>query len=417
MPAHPRSRITRFAGLLAGLCLALPRLAGAADPQPLGIEEAAALALAAQPQFTAQQAAITALREEAVAARQWPDPRLVVGVEGLPVDSLSLTREEMTQTVLGVSQMIPGGDKPALAGRRLDHQASRGELQLEADRRRVARDTRLAWLDVYWPQAALELTARVEAEYARQEEWSRVAYKTGALAQAEGLAVRAMRESLRNRMAELEGMRERARAGLARWIGEAARRPAEDTALESIPVPAAEALTAALDDHPDLRALRAGLEAGRSEAEMARQELKPDWEVDLSYGIRGEGRVDVVKLMVGIDLPVFPKQRQDRRVAARLAELAGMEAMLEDRRRMLAADLAAAQAEWRSADTRLARLDKDILPLAAQRIDSALAAYRSGLMGYDRVLEARRAELEARLERLDLTVARARAAAMRKYFE
>ncbi len=413
--SHPICIIARrVARLLAVWSLLHASTALAAVPAVLAMEDAVSQALASQPQLTAQHATILALREESVAARQWPDPKLVLGIEGLPVNSFSLTREDMTQTVFGVSQMIPGGDKAALAGRRFEHQASRAEFELEASRRRIARDVRLAWLERYWPQAAIQLVSRIEAEYALQEEWSRVAYAAGKLPQDEALALRGMREALRNRITDLEGQRARAAAGLGRWLGmeagghELAELPGSINRADFAPN---------IDGHPELRALQASLEAGHAETEMARQARKPDWAVDLSYGIRGEDRVDTLKLMVGVDLPLFPKQRQDRRLAARLAEIAGMEAMLEDRRRMLAADLAASQAEWRSADVRLARLDTDILPRAEQRLDSLLSASQSGAAGFDRVLEARRALLETRLEQLDLNVARAKAAVMLKYYE
>jgi outer membrane protein TolC len=49
-------------------------------------------------------------------------------------------------------------------------------------------------------------------------------------------------------------------------------------------------------------------------------------------------------------------------------------------------------------------------------VESALAAYRANQAGYDRVLEARRAELEARRERVAAEVARARADVMLDYF-
>jgi len=54
---------------------------------------------------------------------------------------------------------------------------------------------------------------------------------------------------------------------------------------------------------------------------------------------------------------------------------------------------------------------------AARRVDSALAAYRSNQAGFDRVVEARRAEAEARLEHLTQAVAQARAATLLTYFE
>lgn len=399
--------------LIAGIVLATAVLA---DQPSLSLEDAGRLAMARQPQLAAQEAGIASLREEAVAAGQLPDPKLILGIEGLPVDSFSLTDQEMTQTVIGLSQMIPGGDKRALAGRRLEHQASREAIALEAEGRRVVREARLAWLEAYAADAALALTRAIEAEFERQIEWAQVAYKTGQLALDETLSQRAMQEENRNRVTELEGSSARARSGLVRWLGEAGRRPLAPLVQPPAP-PELATLTSLLETHPEIRAGHAGLDAGRIDSDMARQAYKPDWSVDLSYGIRGEGRPDTVKLMVGVDLPLFPAQRQDRRLAARLAEVQRMEAMLEDRRRMLAADLTAAWADWHSADRRLRRLSDDLLPVAARRIEGALAAYKTGRAGYDRVLEARRAELAARLQRLDLEVARAKAAVMLQYYQ
>ncbi|NWG87164.1 MAG: TolC family protein [Hydrogenophilaceae bacterium] len=411
----PRHRARAFAWM-AGAALFSSAAALAASDTGLSLDEAGRLALERQPQLAAQEAMVASLQENAVAARQLPDPKLILGVEGVPADSFSLTREDMTQTVVGFSQTIPGGDKLALAGRRLDQEASQSRLLLAASARRIARDARLAWLEAYWPSAAAQLLERIEAEYARQVEWSEVAYKTGQLSQAETLALRAMLAETRNRMAELAGQQRRGKAALARWLGGAAQRPLQ--ALDDPPPPPALAeLEARLSEHPELAALGQGVEAARTDTQLARQAYRPDWSVDLSYGIRGNDRVDTVKLMVGVDLPLFPGQRQDRRLAARHAELNQQEAMLEDRRRMLEADLRMAYADWQVAHERLERIEREILPLAARRVDSALTAYRSNQVGYDRVLEARRAEVEARLERLTQAVAQARAATLLTYFE
>jgi outer membrane protein TolC len=382
---------------------------------PLDLASAARLALEGQPQLLAQQAGVTALKENAVAARQLPDPRLIFGVEGVPVDSFSLTQEEMTQTQIGLSQMIPGGRKRALAGERLEREAGVEALNLAAHRRRIARDARLAWLEAFEANATLSLVAGIEAEYARQMEWAQVAYKTGKLAQDETLAQRALQAAVQNAATELQAREQRARAVLARWVGEAAWRPLEPLTAMGMPDPLPE-LEAGLERHPELLAAQQGIDAARTEAELARQAYKPDWIVDVVYGIRGDDRTDLLKLMVGVDLPVFGANRQDRRLAARLAETSRQEAILEDRRRLLLADLRVAYADWRAADARLLRYDREILPLAQRRVESALAAYRANQAGYDRVLEARRAELEARRERVAAEVARARADVMLDYF-
>ena len=58
--------------------------------------------------------------------------------------------------------------------------------------------------------------------------------------------------------------------------------------------------------------------------------------------------------------------------------------------------------EWESNRTRLLRYEREIIPLAAGRADATVAAYRGGKSSQGDVLAARRAELETRLQALQL---------------
>ena len=58
--------------------------------------------------------------------------------------------------------------------------------------------------------------------------------------------------------------------------------------------------------------------------------------------------------------------------------------------------------QWQSDRERLSRYDASLLPLAADRIDAALAAYGGGTGTLSSVLEARRAQIDTRLERIRL---------------
>ena len=408
---HCRGTLPRIA--LFGLFT----LSGAslADTSHLALEEAATLAIREQPQLLAQEAAVSALNESAPAAGELPDPKLRVGLVSLPLDTFSFTQEPMTQAVIGVSQLIPGGDKRRLATARVEREAGQGNQALAATARRIARDAQLAWLDVYFPSVAQDLVRQVASEYQRQVEWSEVAYKTGKLTQEETLALRGMLETTRDRLAELQRQQAKARAGLARWVGQAADRPLEALPSASPPPPLAQAIER-LDQHPELSTLNEAVSVAQAEVSLAREAYKPDWSVDLSYGLRGGDRPDFVSVVVGVDLPLFPKNRQDKRLAARLSGVERATQMRADRHLALKSELEAAYADWQAADERLKRFEQDILPLAARRSESALAAYGSDRASYARVLEARRAESEARLQWLAQQVARARAQVQISYF-
>jgi outer membrane protein TolC len=148
---------------------------------------------------------------------------------------------------------------------------------------------------------------------------------------------------------------------------------------------------------PELRLAHAQEALLDTEADLARAGRVPDWSAELTYGIRKAEFGNMVSLMVRVDLPWSPGTRQDREHAAKLKELDAARAMREDTRRMRVAEVGAMLAEWESARAQARRINDEMLPLAAQRREAALAAYRGGTGPLAAVLEARRSELDARL--------------------
>jgi len=77
-------------------------------------------------------------------------------------------------------------------------------------------------------------------------------------------------------------------------------------------------------------------------------------------------------------------------------------------KRMVAAEALAMLQEWRSDRGRLTQYDASLLPLATERIRAAIAAYRGGSGPLTAVLEARRGEIDTRMDRLRLEMEAAR---------
>ncbi|MFT5035336.1 MAG: hypothetical protein ACI87L_001178, partial [Litorivivens sp.] len=99
------------------LSMALPMASWAADPLTLTLAEAQRIAINRSQQLVAQDALGAALREQALAAGQLPDPVLKAGIDNLPAngpDSFSLTRDFMTMRRIGISQELPRAAKRQL---------------------------------------------------------------------------------------------------------------------------------------------------------------------------------------------------------------------------------------------------------------------------------------------------------------
>ena len=110
----------------------------------------------------------------------------------------------------------------------------------------------------------------------------------------------------------------------------------------------------------------------------------------------------MVSFGVSIPLTFNAPQKQDREIAAKQAQVEQAHALHEDMLRETRAAIASAHAEWQSLTERRKRLSATLLPAIKQRVDLTLGSYRAGQGNLAAVLEARRAEMEAHLQILDL---------------
>jgi outer membrane protein TolC len=117
----------------------------------------------------------------------------------------------------------------------------------------------------------------------------------------------------------------------------------------------------------------------------------------------------MLTVMVAIDLPWQAERRQDRDIAARLAEVEQSRAQREEARRVHEAELRSWLADYDAATERLGRYESVILPLARDRHDAALAAYRGGRGELNPVLEASRGITDAEIALIAVQAERAKA--------
>jgi outer membrane protein TolC len=221
-------------------------------------------------------------------------------------------------------------------------------------------------------------------------------------------------------------------------------------------VPGYATLEAGLKTHPAIRAENARVAAGNQRVAIAREAYRPQWMLDVTYGIRsgenppaGESdlaraisaarqtfdlpelstnpafnlyrdavlqpspreRPDFFSVMVVMDMPIFTGDRQDRRLQASRHEvdaaLASRDVRLRELRRMLDEE----HALWTLTGERLRRYDELLLPRARENTAAALNAYQSERGDFTALLRARVSELDTRLEAQRLRVDRAKAQA------
>ena len=397
--------------LAAAIIVVVAALPSRAAGEALSMAEAIRLAVARSPQLGSQRAMVDAAREMAGSAGEMPDPKLKLGVENVPTegpDAWSLTRDFMTMSRIGLMQEFPRAEKRQLKSQRVLRDAERGAAVIEVTTLTVRREAATAWLARRYAAEAEHVIADQIAEAELAATTAAAAYRAGKTPQSEVIAAQTAILDLRNRATEAAMQARRARIALARYIGADADRPLGD-APDVARLPFDPERLSDVDAQPEIRLVRAQESVAAAESDIARAARLPDWSAEVSYAVRGPTYANMVSLMFSIDLPWSQGTRQDREYAAKLKEQDAAREMREDTLRMRTAEVESMRVEWEAARIQAARLRDEMLPLAAQRREAALAAYRGGTGTLAAVLDARRTELDVRLALLQQEQAAAKA--------
>jgi len=392
----------------AALVLALTFVAAPAwSAAPIAFDDAVRLAVERAPALQARRSQTEAAREDAARAAALPDPRLTLGLTNVPVtgtDAFDLRADDMTMKQVGVMQEFPAWAKRQARRAVADRMIEQTQALTLVERLAVRQAAAQAWIALWTAQREVEAlqAQREQSALAISIAKARLAGGTGTAADA--LAAQSAALELDNRIDAAEADVAAARATLARWLG---IEPEELTIIGASPdltvlsIDESSLLTSVARQGP-LLAWQSRESVAEAAVAAAVAETRPDWSVSAMYGQRertsgGMPRSDMLSIEFSIGLPLLTRNRQDRGVAARRAELDAVAAEHEDARRMQVEAVRRGLAEWHGLKRQIARKEQQALPLAHDRSQVALAAYRGG-GSLQPWLDARRDELELHIE-------------------
>ena len=389
------------AATLVLLCLPLAASAG------LSFDETMRLAREQAPALQAQRSSLDGAQALLPGAATLPDPRLIVGLDNLPVtgaERFSTTADFMTMQRIGLMQEVPNGAKREARAAGAQARIERERAMLGVTELAVRRDAALAWLAVYYAESRTGRLAELERENQLLQDTLNARIASGQALPAERTTARIDALMIADRHDDARRDVERARSSLRRWVGARAAEPLEGgpPALQV----SAEQLRAELHRHAELAPYDAMQAMARAEAREADAAQRGDWGWELVYSRRPQYG-DMMSFQLVFDLTWDREHRQQPQVTAKLREAARIEAERADTLRRHAEEIDAQLAELKALDAQHARLQGQALALSAERVTLALASYQAGRGDLGAVLVARREAVETRLRLIDLDAQRA----------
>jgi outer membrane protein TolC len=321
----------------------------------------------------------------------------------------------MTMRSVGVMQELTRADKRKARAGRAERQVELAQVARRATIADAQRDAAMAWLERSYLESMRGLLQAQMTQAELQVQAAETLYRSGKGSQAEVFSARGSVEQLHDALAQADRQVAVATLQLGRWVGEGAQQPLEPRPALTLPAWTEGVLAEHLAQHPQIAAAAQQEAIADSDAALARAARSSDWSVELMVSQRGSAYSNMVSINLSVPLQWDRSNRQDRELAAKLAGIDEARARREELQRAHEAEVRAMLQEWRSHEDRLRRYDASLLPLASQRSEAAIASYRAGSGPLTAVLDARRNEVDVRLERLRIEMDRARIWAQLNY--
>ena len=387
----------------------------------LSLDELIAEALQANPDIAAAQKKRDALWERPPQAKAWDDPRLEFGVRNVPADDANFTKEDMTAKEVQLSQSMPLPGITALREKIAIQEAKSADRLHDYTRLQVTMEVKKAYYDLYQINCHIQTTEKNKGLLTQVVAIAETQYAVGTGRQQDVLRAQVEHSKFIEHLIDMKQQKATAAARMNRLLG-------RDPSAPLMGEPALERKTVKLDEDALVAAAKAsnpallGLQEmiGRNEADyhLASKSYVPEFTITGAYGqrenahrnraypavITGAGgasspaaiqqlnqdheRSDMFSLMLGVNIPIWFKSKQSRKVAEthHMVEQAKAEyTALAQELAYRIRDLAARQAR----ETQLIELyEKGIIPQAQQSLNAAIAGYKAGKADFLTLLDS-----------------------------
>jgi outer membrane protein TolC len=387
------------------LFIALALASGAASAQQgaLTLDAALQAATGRSASIEATQSSVGASSEAAVKASQLPNPMLSAGIDNLPVNGqqgFTIGQNILTMRRIGIEQEWVSSEKRQLRSTWANQMVDRERSAYLAQLANVRQQTAVAWLNAAYAKKILALQQALISHMTHELAATQASYRGARASALDITQAQLMLAQTQDQLLKAQQTWKTALTGLTRWTTSAVtdvtgEPPPPDSVVASL---APEQLRQV---QPALIAAAADIGVADANTAVASSNRQSNWTWGVSY-LQGGDSSRFVSVGVSIPLTFNHRNVEDRDVAQKAALGNKARLMFEDAQRQVDFDVQTLAATLVSGRARIANLSQFLLPAADRSVQLATAAYRAGTGTLAGTFAAKRAQLDAQLQVLDL---------------
>jgi outer membrane protein TolC len=346
------------------------------------------------PEILAAHKKSDVFREKIPQASALEDPMLGLGIVNLPTN-FSFRDEDMTMKEISISQQFPFPGKRPLMREMAEKEADAASKEIENKTNRIIKEVKTAFYDLSHIYRATEVTQRNKQILESLTKIAETRYATGEGIQQDVLKAHVEISKMVDELIMLDQKRTAEEARLCSILNRPEACSLGEPELlifRRFPV-AVEALQeAALDSNPTLKAMKTMIEAKEKAHGLAKLDHYPDFTVRFAYGQRDESpemeRRDMLTGMVEINIPIFYKSKQSRKVAEALADIQTIQAEYRAMKNEIFYMVASMASMVQRTGRQLELYKTGIIPQASLQVKSALSAYTVNKIDFMTLLDS-----------------------------
>jgi len=322
------------------------------------------------------------------------DPMLSFGIISLPTN-FSFKDEDMTMKELSISQKFPfPGKRPLMRGM-AEKEAEAVSTEIEEKINRIVKEIKTAYHDLSYIHQTIETTQRNKEILETFVKIVETRYAVGEGIQQDVLKAHIEVSKMVDELIML-GQKKRAleaklNALLNRSPGTPMGNPGE-IIFRKLPITIEELQKTALESNPTLKGMSKMIEAKEKAHALAKREYYPDFNFRFAYGQRDNGpemkRRNMLTGMMEINIPIFYKSKQDRKVAETKADIQTIEAQYRSMKNEIQFMIIDMASMIQRVERQLELYQTGIIPQVSLQVSSAMSSYRVNKVDFMTLLDS-----------------------------
>ena len=360
----------------------------------LDVDQLVDEALQNNPEILAAKKKWEVYKEKIPQARALEDPMFGFGIINLPT-SFSFHQEDMTMKEFSISQKFPFYGKRRLMGEMAGKEAEAVFNEIQEKANRIIRDVKNTYYDLSHVYRTTEVTQRNKEIMEGFAKIAESKYSVGEGLQQDVLKAHVEVSKMVDDLIMLSQRKRALEAKLNALLNRPPETPVgepEEVIFKKLPIEIEAFQKTAQEVNPTLKAVKKMIEAKEKAYALAKREYYPDLKLLFAYGQRdalnGVKQDDMLTGMMEINIPIYFKWKQDRKVAETKADILATEAEYRAMKNEIFFMIADMGSMTQRVERQIDLYKTGIIPQASLQMNSALSAYRVNKVDFLTLLDS-----------------------------